>query len=352
MSRGVWAFVLGSLCMAPAVAQPEEVVSLLRNGEFSQGLAYWSASDPANWSVENGAARSARVRDPDPESRYVSESNLSQCVNVGAWTRYRLAGRFRYLAPDQRSFSALDVTWFFDSDCEGAGQYGDWIYPDPVEGWQELRKEEISPALGARSARIGLVLRGGESATNVGLWDDIVFAATSSGGSGGNTMTLQALPAGGNIVKNGSFDRDLADWKSSEIARWSSTEGAKQPGSAGTVMRSSGAGMGGAALSQCVEVGSNPSYSFAASFKRDPQSTQKGGARLRLTWYEGSGCRGGAKIGQSADPVPDTTEWQRLVVNLSDRPPSASSALIELIQSVEGRGDFAAFWDDVSLAPR
>lgn len=356
---GIWALVLGGLCglcPPPAVAQTEDAVSHLKNGDFGQGLVGWSASPPADWSAEDGVVRSSPAPQTQQPSRYVSESTLSQCVDVAGGSSFRLAGRFSHAVPSDRGFAQLNVTWYFDAECRGAGQFGAWIYPRNVAGWQILSKEDVSPALGARSARVSLVHRATDATStdetsSAGLWDDILLVSTR-GKSPARRAALQELPAGVSVVSNGAFDQDLASWHSRSAASWSSGEGAGRSGSARTVRSSSGAGTGGAVLEQCVEVGSNAGYYLAASFKADPRSTQKGRARLRIVWYENPGCHGSARIGEWANPDPETPGWQRVVVASSTRPPSAASALIELIQTVEGPGEFVAYWDDVTLEPR
>lgn len=111
---------------------------------------------------------------------------------------------------------------------------------------------------------------------------------------------------------------------------------------------SKGSSIGTDAFRQCINIGNGRRFEFGGSFKRGPRSTQSGGGRLRLTWYEKENCAGRYRAGASVDPN-ESIEWKHLIGKTESPPNGATSVSMEAIQGIAGPVKFIAYWDDIYL---
>ena len=233
------------------------------------------------------------------------------------------------------------------------GQYGGYLEPNlEKQVWQKLLDLELTPSLGARSAQIRLEQRQDGNNNAQVYWDNVVFTIVKNGGDAGYSTferSGDSLPAGENYIKNASFDANLDHWRPQRSKRlnWqSSTDGASGVIVA-SLSNSRESGMGTGSFKQCVNFGSEKSFQLGARVKVDPQSLQKGGGRLRATWYQDPNCKGryrGAR--HHADVDKSTVGWQTLNVSELIPLPGSTSVSIGVVHSIEGAGEHILFWDD------
>jgi len=331
--------------------------NLVLNADFEDQLIDWVVPLGALWSSNGGIRNSGGLiihADKPPEDKYIHETVVSQCVVLNGGSKFGLSARFKSLGtPLKVSANRVNVIWYESSDCTSGGQWGAYIEPKKFKaGWQNLNRNNLTPALGVKAAKITIVQNGRYSNNEKGFWDNIRFFATevfnqSERGNDAKAENEFAPDAGTNYVLNGDFKKDISPWRPGWKTEWSGIQGDKFPGSAKVTARSKTGSIGKGAFSQCVNIGGGIKFELGASFKSGDNSTQKGGGRLRLTWREGQNCHGPARTTtQSADPS-DIAGWQRLKVSGLHAPATAKSATIEIIQTVAAKGEFIAFWDDI-----
>lgn len=336
--------------------------NLLRNASFENRLVDWVVPEGAFWTGNGGVKnKGALVMHAEklPEEKYkdghIYETTVSQCVPLNAGEKYQLAARFRYdKLPEKKHANRANVTWYLSSDCSTGGQYGWFIEPAPEFGWQSLLRKNLKPALGAQSAMITIVQRARYANNGKAFWDDIHFSAheiheqsDSLGHSQDNDQ--RQYPVGHNYVSNGTFDNDLEGWRKGWVVQYDAVQGDVAPGSARITAASTTGGVGALGMAYCVNTDADTGYKLGASFKRDTYSTQQGDARLRVTWYEKEACSGRAGAGRKSVKPTKAKGWQKLKVSGLHSPKDSKSTLVELIQTVDGNGEFSAYWDDVYL---
>jgi len=337
--------------------------NLLKNSKFENKLLDWKVPLGAFWTGKHGFNQTGglviQAKKP-PEDRYIHETKVEQCVLLGEGEKFGLYARFRHtIAPDKAHANRASVVWYESTDCTRGGQYGGYIQPKQyVAGWQHLQNNYLKPALGAKAALISIVQRARYAAGAKAVWDNIEFMATQIHNQSGvvNKQERSAqrkrqdehtLSIGKNYLLNAEFNNDVAAWRPGWKVSWSGIQGDRLPGSARVDAISKTGGIGSGAFSQCVNIGRNVKFILGASFKRDENSSQKGSGRLRLSWYGGNNCTGRGKTDtRSADPK-YIKGWQKLLTKKLTAPYKAKSALIEVIQSVAGKGRFTAYWDDL-----
>jgi hypothetical protein len=333
-------------------------VNLLKNAAFEERLLDWSVPNGAYWEAGGGMEGSGALvlqsSKPSGDPRPIREIQVSQCVALNEGTRFELSARFqRDKAPEKKYANRANVVWYESPDCSKGGQFGSFIEPADVDGWQTVSRGNLMPALGAHSAQIRIVQQGRYTNGGRAFWDDVSFHASEIFESSDPNdlppaLATAAWELGVSHVANGDFARDLVGWHSGSRAQWSS-DGGEAPGSARITVRSEKSSLGTHGLFQCVDLGANARFELSARVRRDPASTQDGGGRLRLTWYENPGCSGRARAEPNwADPK-KSEGWQRLRASSLVPRLGSRSAKIELIQSVAGAGEFSMFWDDVRL---
>lgn len=331
--------------------------NLIRNSAFEDKLIDWVVPLGALWSSNGGVSRSGGLiiqAEKPPEDKYIHETVVSQCVVLNGGSKFELTAQFKSKGtPLKVSANRANVIWYEASDCTTGGQWGTYIEPRKYKaGWQNLKRKNLTPALGARAAKITIVQNGRFSKNQKGHWDNFRFFATEvfeQSEVGKNTTVKDefALDPDTNYILNGDFKDGISAWRPSWKTEWSGIQGDTFPGSARVTASSTTGSIGRGAFSQCVNIGANSNFVLGASFKRDENSIQKGGGRLRLTWKEKQNCKGsGRTTNKSADPQ-YIAGWQKLRITGLHAPKTAKSATIEIIQTVVGKGNFIAYWDDI-----
>lgn len=331
--------------------------NLLKNSAFENKLLDWIIPLGVTWSSNGGSNNSGALMiqaSKPPDDKYIHETVVAQCIILNNGSKFELAAEFKSLeTPSKVHANRANVIWYESTDCTTGGQWGAYIEPKKyVSSWQKLSRKNLTPALGAKAAKITIVQNGRYSNNGKGHWDNINFMATevfdqSENNTGDKIDNSLTLRPGVSYVLNGEFNKDITSWRPGWKTEWSGIQGDSFPGSAKVTAQSKSGSIGKGAFSQCVNFGANSIFELGASFKRDESSTQKGGGRLRLTWRAKQNCHGASKTtSKSADPQ-DISGWQRLKINGLRVPEDAQSATIEIIQSVVGKGEFIVYWDDI-----
>lgn len=375
MKRGV-GFLLIAVCSVCA-ASPQQVNNLLRNGEFEDELRYWGAEQGVQWGSDEGDKESGALLMQAPfakRDRYIHEVKASQCVQLDNADLLYIESKIRYESLPKNVYAhRLNYIWFEDNACSHGGQYGGYLQPDLVEGWQSLRKSNLRPAMNAQSLRIeitqnqtsserelnwmeskvkwiyDLVGMGYETPTASAYWDNVLvtpthFSQPSSTGSVDDMAITHDF--GENFLVNASFDKASGGWRLSSRAQWVDDGGKGWDGAVRTVVNSEGPSMGMSVFDQCVKLDGHRHYKMGVSYKKDERSSQDGGGRFRVTWYSEEGCRGSYKAGSHHADIEQVSDWQELLVEGLTRPDKAHSARVTMIQSVGGAGEYAGYWDD------
>lgn len=332
--------------------------NLLKNSTFEDKLVDWVVPSGASWAGNKGADTSGGLiiqSEIAPIDNYVHETKVSQCVVLGEGAKFKLKAQFKagkvFRGKNAKTASyanRVNVIWYESLDCTTGGQFGWFIEPKNMYGWQDLSYENLNPAFQAKAAKITIVQNASYAGGHKGYWDNIIFAASEISDQSDNKVdqprSKYTLTANRNYVKNGGFTYDLSGWHSWK-AKWS-FYGNKLPGSAKVTFEREKS-MGTGALDQCVNIGRNTLFELGASVKKDKKSTQSGGGRIRVSWNEKENCKGNIKGDNNVADIKDIEGWQKLEVNNLVAPVGTQSAHIELIQSIAGPGKFSVFWDDV-----
>ena len=152
------------------------------------------------------------------------------------------------------------------------------------------------------------------------------------------------------LLANSNFDKSVEPWRtrSSWSVEWTDAEGG---GSAKVTASSEKSSMGRLVLSQCINLAGSSVFELGGRFKQDERSTQAGGGRIRITWFDEQDCAGNGSIDPSFARPESLSGWQQLRVDTLTAPASARSTKVSINQSVEGAGSFTAYWDDIYLRP-
>ncbi len=333
--------------------------NLLKNPAFENKLIDWKIPLGANWSNNQGAHGSGGLiiqAEIPPDDKYIHETTVEQCVPLGPGEKFQLKAKFKAekILPGKYAKTAnvanrANVIWYESTDCSSGGQYGWFIEPENIPGWQDLRGADLKPAFQARAAKITIVQQGRYARGYKGYWDDISFFASEVFEQSSKASTKPdseyTLALNQNYVNNGGFKRNLEGWHAWK-AKWIA-RGDQSAGSAKVTFTSEKGSMGAGALDQCVNIGENTNFDFGASVKKDQRSTQNGGGRLRVSWNDKENCSGRSKTDTNWVDVKDVYGWQALEIKDLVAPAGTHSAHLELIQSIKGPGRFSMYWDDV-----
>lgn len=333
--------------------------NLLKNASFENKLVDWKVPIGAAWSNNQGINTSGGLiiqSEIPPDDKYIHETIVEQCVLLGPGEKFQLKAKFKTeniqtgeFAKNARFANRVNVIWYESTDCTIGGQYGSYIEPKNILGWQNLSGGGLKPAFQAKAAKITIVQNGRYSRGRKGYWDDISFFASEVFERSSKEVKKQnreyTMAINQNYVKNSEFKRNLLSWRAWK-AEWSSN-GGKSAGSAKVTFKSNKGGMGAGALDQCVNIGENTNFDFGASVKKDQTSTQGGGGRIRVSWNDKENCKGRSKTDSNWADVKDVYGWQDLKVNNLVAPPGTHSVHLELIQSIAGSGRYSMYWDDV-----
>ncbi len=348
----------------PAIAKPYTDYAsplgknLLKNSKFTNKLVDWRVPPAASWTSNQGVLISGALviqAEIPPEDKYIHETTAEQCVLLGPGDKFQLKAQFKVdrvlagkLAEKAKFANRANVIWYESTDCTTGGQFGSYVEPMNVLGWQSLTSSKLRPAFKAHAAKITLVQKGRYARGYKGYWDNISFAAVEI-----SEQTIARPPnaeftlaLNENYIRNGDFNKDLSSWHAWRT-EWSFI-GNKSPGSAKVSFDTKKGGFGAGAMDQCVNIGRNTKFELGTSVKKDELSTQSGGGRIRVSWNEKENCKGRSKTdGKSADIKKDVEGWQKLEVKGLVAPSGTNSVHIELIQSIAGSGKFSVYWDDV-----
>lgn len=333
--------------------------NLLINSSFENQLIDWRVPLGGSWSHNQGVATSGALiiqADIPPQDKYIHETTISQCVLLPKGEKFQLKGDFKAekvlsgeYAEKAKFANRVNVIWYESTDCTIGGQFGWYIEPKNIYGWQSLKKGELKPAFKAKAALINIVQKGRFSRGHKGYWDNISFSVSEIFEQSKKTVNVPnpkyTLALNKNYIKNGTFTKDLAGWHAWK-AKWSIV-GNRTVGSANVTFADKNSGFGAGAMDQCVNIGKNTSFDFGASVKKNTSSTQTGSGRIRVSWNAKENCKGRSKTDSNSADFKDADGWQHLQVNHLVAPKGTQSVHIELIQSIAGSGRFSVYWDDV-----
>lgn len=324
--------------------------NLLSNSGFENHLIKWKFKTDVTWRAGIGtngsAALQLHARKP-PDDKYIHETVVSQCVPIGNGVKFKLGGSFMYEGhPLKNHANRLRVYWYESLDCMKGGQFGHYVQPKSVPGWQHLSRDGLTPALLAKAAKIEIKQNGRYTNNGKAYWDDIYLVATEISNATPRKPGYR-LPIGFDFIENGHFSQNISGWRTGWKSEWVSYAGHKNLGAIKVTAWSTKSSIGRGAFNQCVNFGAGGTFNLGASFKRDTTSTQKGNARLRVTWYEQSDCHGRAKTTPRHVDPDESYGWQSLQVKNLKAAPGSVSVRIELIQTVSGPGEHIAYWDDI-----
>lgn len=327
--------------------------NIIKNPSFDKDLMEWTVPEYVWWEAmagksESGAAITQAVKPPDDQ--YIYETSIEQCVTLQGKGEYGLSTDIKLDGlPTQASAVRINLIWYKSLDCKNWGSFGTYLEPKHRRGWQHLSKKDLTPTMGSVAALIQLTQNGRYSSNGRAIWDNVQFfplQKSNLSSPRANSQDLPNLMLRINLIQNSDFRSNAQEWDVSRWGEWSDDVGI---GALKTTVESFDQGLGTHVASQCVGLGRQRSYSLGARFLKGSQSSQKGGGRLRLTWYSDEHCRGASSpIWRHSDPE-DLAGWQSLTVEKLIAPAEARSARVELIQSVLGVGKFIGYWDDVVL---
>ena len=156
-------------------------INYLTNGAFNTKLKGWRILGKTEWSqfighTEPGSARVTRYSDSGGRG----SGALTQCVNIGANTKFELGASFKN---DRQSTAAgngrLRITWYQDLNCNGPAKTDtNWKDPKPIDGWQNLHINGLIAPKDSQSAVIEIIQAIHEEGYFYAYWDDIYFRAT------------------------------------------------------------------------------------------------------------------------------------------------------------------------------
>ncbi len=334
--------------------------NLLNNGQFERSLEGWAFEDNTFWSsnagMEEGGALIINAPEIDSESRAIYSKSVRQCIAIRNGAEFGLAANFNYPneLPARASVNRLHLIWFDSDNCSRGGQYGGYMEPSlETIGWQRLEKRDLTPALGAKSAQIKLEQRQDGNNSAPAVWDNVAFFQTAYNTPKPDSSIDRAdydRPLGENYIQNASFDRGIEAWspKRSRRLDWRIVDSEKHQGvMSATIANKRDSSMGTGSFRQCINIGTRQRYELGAMVKVSPESRQRGGGRLRATWYEEPDCKGRYRSAKyHADVDPDVTDWQTLHIDKLVPRQAAKSVSVGIVHSIKGQGEHTLFWDD------
>ncbi len=333
--------------------------NLVKNPAFDNDLNEWTVPEYTWWDKNSGKSDSGAAiiqAIKPPENKYIYQTSIEQCITLQGNGEYGLSADLKLEGLPAKTMGVrVNLYWYKSLDCKTWGSFATYLEPKRQGGWQHLSEKNLTPTMGAVAAKIELTQNGRYSDNGKAVWDNVQFYPLKKSYAPVKTAETGDLPhlaSRVNLIKNSGFSANVLEWNvssgSSSNAVWSMGAG---HGALKSTVQSFDKGLGTHVASQCVSLGQQRVYTLGGRFLRDGQSNQKGGGRLRLTWFGENDCHGAASpIWRNADPE-DRGGWQSLVVEKLIAPAQARSARVELIQSVRGRGKFIGYWDDLVMIP-
>lgn len=334
--------------------------NLLQNGDFEMSLQGWSFEAGVYWSDNGGEDGNGALLINPPEiiseSRVIYAKSVEQCVLINGTSKYGIQALFRYLdrLPERPSVNRIHLYWYDSPDCSTGGQYGTYIEPNlEIQVWQNVFKSNLKPSLGAQSAQIRIEQRQDGNNNAEAIWDKVLFIEIEKGESVSDTETgteVYTKPIGSNYLRNPTFDHGLSSWlprQSPRLAHRVIDDAGHGGVIAATLPNERDGGLGTGSFSQCINIGMAERYELGAQVKVDPDSLQRGGGRLRATWYEGLDCKGRYRAARhNVDVDRDAIGWKDL--HIDDLVPrrGSKSVNIGIVHSIDGKGEHTLLWDN------
>jgi hypothetical protein len=167
---------------------------------------------------------------------------------------------------------------------------------------------------------------------------------------------LPAAARGGNLVRNGDFANDVAEWTVEEpehaILEWSAADAGGSASSGSALVRNVHTGPGqGTGIEQCAgAVVAGASYTFSGKIRLATGQTRTGSARIGLRWHTEPNCAGPNIPSPQPLAEVETPSDSFVLVSSSGNvaPPGAVSALFQAFPSkVDPGGELRAEFDDL-----
>lgn len=358
--------------------------NLVFNGDFSQEEKGWQLEPEINVAVppiqnqdDSSPHPTALLMQAQeaPEDGYIHTRDARQCIPIGKARKLQFSSNFLY--PDDLPASnyghRANLIWHYTADCSGNAQFGWFLEPDIKNGWQSLVIKDVNPALNAQAVEIqisqnqhssrkefnaletgyywllGKLGIAAEDTLAKGYWDNLNLHITQLEEPEQPSTTFNSrphVPTHINLLRNGDFDAGLEHWKH-YYSEWSASEGGDNKGAIRITLVSKDSSMGTGVFSQCVNIGYQRRFTMGVNFKVDEKSNQTGGGRMRVSWHEEENCKGRSSIdGRHVGPQ-QVTGWQKLSVPLLEAARNSRSASVNAIQSIDDKGKFSAYWDDM-----
>lgn len=342
-----------------ALPESNSSTSLLKNGDFEDSLNGWNYQTGVYWSDNGGKEKSGALLinavEIESDSRIIHSKSVDQCIPLNNGSEFSIAANFRYLdtLPERPSVNRINVYWYDTKNCSRGGQFGSYAEPSlEKHNWQKIFRGSLVPALGAKAARIEIVQsqRGNNNAE--AIWDNVSFAITSTLKpmiSNDNGASEYTKLLGENYLPNSSFDNNLQHWWPPQSTRlnWRYLDNTAEGVMAATLPNDRDGSIGTGSFHQCVNIGTHQRFELGAKVTIAPESTNRGGGRLRPTWFEDLDCKGRHRTSSKhADIDPDNEGWQTLSVTQLTPLHNAKSVRISIIHSIKGRGEHTMLWDD------
>jgi hypothetical protein len=172
--------------------------------------------------------------------------------------------------------------------------------------------------------------------------------------------TFFGLPTpaiGANLVRNGAFASDVAEWAVEEPDRatleWSAEDAAGSVASGSALVRNFHSGpQQGTGISQCVgPIAPGAPYTFGGKLRLPTGQSRTGSAQIGLRWHTQPGCVGANVGSQPRREVSTPSDSFVEVVSTGNvAPPGAVSATFVAFPSkVEAGGELRVEFDDLRL---
>jgi len=151
-----------------------------------------------------------------------------------------------------------------------------------------------------------------------------------------------------NLLVNAEFSETIDNWQPGWPTEWNGYHGARATGSAKVTASSILSSKGRVAFDQCVNLPGLKQFEAGISYTIGAGSSQSGGGRFRITWFDETDCAGKNATGSIHADIDETagSGWHQLELRNLEAPESAKSAGITVIQTISGAGDFIVYWDD------
>ena len=340
---------------------------ILLNESFTSG-SNWQLDEGLQVTSSEGKNSSAAIKMQATYKHnkpYIYEAKAKQCISL----KDNLAEYFVLEAdvnlldiPKHKSSHRINLTWYDNDQCTHAGQFGWFIEPKAETGWQHVVNTNLQRALGSQSVLISIVQNRSSSIVKntdpsspkmaVAIWDNIKLSAKPTVSYGNPAVHVPENKQ--NYILNSDFSEN-SNWRENKYRVTTSYvdfEGKNDSRAFRTSLKhAKEGGIGLGASSQCVNIPKNKRYQLGISYRVDQNSSQKGGGRLRPTWYKFQDCKGASRSsGQHAD-INESFNWVDLKIDNLLAPSDVQSVKIELIQSIKGIGEYTIIWDDAYLRP-